>query len=69
MLLSARTLLFPESTTGITADSVYDADVTDWTWRKTKINSVLFSPHFNDGIKVEKIFHILSRKLFNSTGT
>ena len=50
-------LTFPESTTGITADSVYDADVTGLDMTKDKNQQrLIFSRTFNDGIKVEKIF-------------
>jgi YidC/Oxa1 family membrane protein insertase len=50
-------LTFPESQTEITADSVYDADVTRLDMIKDKSKQrIVFSRTFSDGIKVEKIY-------------
>ncbi len=50
-------LTFPESQTEMTADSVYDADVTSLDMTKDKNQQrLVFSRTFSDGMKVEKVF-------------
>jgi YidC/Oxa1 family membrane protein insertase len=71
-------LTFPESATEITADSIYDTNVTGFDMVKDKTEqNLVFSRTFNNGIKVEKTFTFnpdnysiaLDVKLSNLTNT